>query len=65
MDKFFIFNTVSVFCILCYNWFVNGAAYYGLTLASGEIGKKMTQMYIKGETHDLDKLFIFSIRRIF
>ena len=25
--------------ILAYNWFVNGASYYGLTLASGNIGK--------------------------
>jgi len=29
---------LSVVYILCYNWFVNGATYYGLTLASGDIG---------------------------
>merc|ERR1719369_2457748 len=29
---------LSVIYILAYNWFVNGATYYGLTLASGDIG---------------------------
>lgn len=34
-------SLVKVLCILCYNWFVNGAAYYGLTLASGEISSDL------------------------
>ena len=28
----------GVTLILCYNWFVNGASYYGMTLAAGDIG---------------------------
>lgn len=28
----------AVTVILCYNWFVNGASYYGMTLAAGDIG---------------------------
>jgi len=29
---------LAVTLILCYNWFVNGASYYGMTLAAGDIG---------------------------
>ena len=31
--------------ILAYIWFVNGASYYGLTLASGDIGR-CTMLYL-------------------
>ena len=29
---------MKIMAVLAFNWFVNGATYYGLTLASGDIG---------------------------
>ena len=32
---------MKIMAVLAFNWFVNGATYYGLTLASGDIGMKI------------------------
>ncbi|XP_023347368.1 solute carrier family 22 member 15 [Eurytemora carolleeae] len=51
--------------ILCYIWFVNGATYYGLTLASGDIGTDLYTGMVLGGLAELPALvlcYIFFLR---